>query len=85
MGEIADMMLDGDICEGCGVPNLGESYGVPWRCASCRRDERAARHQETLARQQLTKKVPCPTCGKRVKAVGLADHQRDAHGEVRNG
>jgi endogenous inhibitor of DNA gyrase (YacG/DUF329 family) len=25
------------------------------------------------------KKVACPTCGKHVKAIGLSQHQRDAH------
>ena len=40
MGEIAEMMLDGTLCEGCGVANTGESYGVPWRCGSCKREAR---------------------------------------------
>lgn len=38
MGDIADAMLDGDLCEGCGVPNEGESHGVPWRCPGCMKD-----------------------------------------------
>lgn len=28
------------------------------------------------------KKTNCPTCGKRVKKVGLRDHMRDAHNEI---
>lgn len=80
MGEIAEAMLNGTLCEGCGVANLGESHEVPWRCASCRKEVRADAHAALLARHQQIKKVPCPTCGKKVKAAGLADHQRDAHG-----
>ena len=34
MGEIADMMLDGDMCEGCGE-YLGGGDGFPRRCYSC--------------------------------------------------
>lgn len=71
MGEIAEMMLDGDLCEGCGVYMGGPGRGVPRRCADCRKPS-----PRPLA------KVKCPTCGKQVKAAGLADHQRDAHGKA---
>jgi hypothetical protein len=34
MGDIADMMLDGDMCEGCGE-YLGGGDGFPRRCYGC--------------------------------------------------
>lgn len=34
MGEVSEMMLDGTLCEGCGV-FLGESQGAPRRCVDC--------------------------------------------------
>lgn len=37
MGEIADMIVNGDMCEGCGVW-LGEGDGYPRRCDSCKDD-----------------------------------------------
>ncbi len=86
MGEIADMMIDGELCEQCGV-YMGGSAGFARMCGGCDRENaparkaaRAARHAATLAQHQAIKKVACATCGKRVKAVGLPDHMRDAHG-----
>lgn len=73
MGEIADMMLDGTLCEGCGE-FLGNSGGFPSYCYECSRERNLAPPSE---------KVRCPICRKKVKAVGLADHQRDAHGGPR--
>ena len=72
MGEIADMMLDGTMCASCGVFLHGgaDGPGYPGYCRSCQRDMEPPRMP----------KVKCPTCGKRVKSVGLPDHQRDAHG-----
>lgn len=36
MGEIADMMLDGTLCEGCGeLIDDGDGDGFPRRCAGC--------------------------------------------------
>lgn len=37
MGEIADMMIDGDMCETCG--EILNGHGFPQRCAACRRSE----------------------------------------------
>lgn len=34
MGEIADMMLEGDLCEACGVALVGEGFGVPRYCSN---------------------------------------------------
>jgi hypothetical protein len=68
MGEISEMMLDGTLCSVCGV-FVGDDCGYPRPCDGCASRER----------KQHQPKVACPTCGKRVKAVGLADHQRDAH------
>jgi hypothetical protein len=83
MGEIAEMMLDGDLCEGCGVYMGSPGQGFVRRCRDCqpskadRKTENMARHEAEQARQ---KKDKCPTCGKRVRLVGMADHKRDAHG-----
>ncbi|GAQ30255.1 hypothetical protein SAMD00023378_3938 [Ralstonia sp. NT80] len=79
MGDIADMMLEGLLCECCGAFIDGDSDGVPRRCGDCARyDEREARSRS--ARKPQAQKTNCPTCNRRVKLAGLADHQRDAHG-----
>jgi Zn finger protein HypA/HybF involved in hydrogenase expression len=92
MGEIAEMMLDGTLCEGCGVYLGGERWEVPLLCNDCaadrRRDGRDVRRVgkfwqdcgATVAERPVTQKVTCPTCGKRVKSTGLADHVRVVHG-----
>lgn len=76
MGDIADMMLDGTLCEGCGVYLEGESFGVPRYCSDCYPHA----VQRTFDKVAPSKKERCPDCGKRVKAVGLKDHQRAKHG-----
>jgi tRNA(Ile2) C34 agmatinyltransferase TiaS len=35
MGDIADLMLNGDICDQCGVELEGEGMGFPRRCTGC--------------------------------------------------
>jgi hypothetical protein len=74
MGDIAEMMLDGTLCEGCGVYLAGDAPGHPRRCRDCRNTE-GQPHPST--------KVPCKTCGRRVKFAGLKDHTRDAHNQQR--
>ena len=39
MGEIAEMMLDGTLCERCGVFLDGDSPGYPRYCEDCAKDE----------------------------------------------
>jgi DNA-directed RNA polymerase subunit RPC12/RpoP len=81
MGEIADMMLDGILCETCGVlmddliPETGNTLrsapGFPRQCPDC---------LKSAPRQQTTKnKVTCKVCGKRVKKAGIKDHMKDKH------
>lgn len=79
MGDIADMMLDGTLCEGCGVYLEGESFGVPRYCSGCADIE----HVAPVSAIASPGKVMCPTCKRHVKAAGLKDHQRDKHGQTR--
>lgn len=83
MGDIADMMLDGTLCEGCGVYMGSAGSGLVRRCSTCR-PSKAERKAANIARMEaetaFQKKEKCPTCGRRVRCVGMADHQRDAHG-----
>lgn len=45
MGEIADAMLEGDLCEMCGIPLEG-GFGIPGYCSKeCARDRGADESQ----------------------------------------
>ena len=85
MGEIADMMLDGTLCQGCGIYMDDDSEpGHPRFCYSCRREQREAAPPRFSVPSNLAK-VACKICGRHVKAVGLKDHMRDRHGSPQNG
>lgn len=81
MGDIAEMMLGGAMCESCGT-YLGGGDGFPRLCPSCERyaDINPAPTQGTAVQQVADTHKTCRKCGKRVKAAGLKDHQRDKHG-----
>lgn len=90
MGEIAEMMLDGTLCEGCGT-YIGESTGYPGYCSkSCARGRGALPPAPKVRRAKpsqpsavTTKPFGCADCDRRFKkAVALADHRRDVHGDV---
>jgi hypothetical protein len=73
MGQIAETMLDGTMCEGCGE-YLGSDNGFPTYCAAC------ANEKEIMySGVGKNEKVGCPHCKKRVKKTGLTDHLRDVH------
>jgi hypothetical protein len=42
MGEITEMILEGILCEGCGVYiEDGEAHGYPRRCENCTEGEKS--------------------------------------------
>lgn len=84
MGEVAEMMLEGILCEGCGE-FLGDGDGFPTRCAGCRQPTAqipggGLRYRQNIeARARKTE--ACPECGKRFRLpVAVADHRRAKHG-----
>lgn len=74
MGEAAEDVLDGIVCEGCGeffddILNGLEPPGYPRRCEAC----------EPVTINQATSVLPypCPGCGRSFKHRGdLRQHQR---------
>jgi hypothetical protein len=81
MGEVADMMLDGTLCEGCGVYIDGEADGIPRLCTYCERE--GARVEEGCPGPGWQEKkfvwAKCKVCGRTVKAVGLPQHMSAKH------
>lgn len=53
MGEIAEMVLDGILCEGCGVlvDESGEGCGFPRRCEACEPPPRPPRKRRRRKRR----------------------------------
>lgn len=86
MGEIADMMLDGTLCECCGA-YIGSDAGYPQYCSdTCANDRGMALEDGIPVALDTTPRPPktiCPDCGKRVKEAGLADHRRAVHSVAR--
>lgn len=84
MGEIADMFLDGTLCEQCGVFLDGDSPGYTRLCGSCRVDDRAVQYhkaEENIRKAKPLKTIKCEKCGRRLRAKGLNDHMKDYHNE----
>ena len=81
MGEIADAMLDGTLCAGCGE-YMGSDAGFAQYCSKdCEPDgygDDVDMFPKT--RKQLRAKIPCPQCSKKVRPFGLDHHIRDVHG-----
>ena len=80
MGEIAEMMLDGTLCESCGVALGGEPSGYPQYCSpQCAEDAGFSfKNNQSKMKKPMER---CPYCAKMVKEVGLAQHIRDKHGK----
>lgn len=86
MGEIADAMLSGELCEMCGVYIGRSDMGIPMYCSDqCRRDRGAGPEQVVVKQKGSWVPVPkkpktqCPFCKQWIKTVGLKDHMRDKH------
>ncbi len=83
MGEVAEMMLDGTLCEGCGVFLNASAPGYPCYCRDCAGERKKLRAAENVAANQKMhaeqKKIPCAVCGRKVKTIGMANHMKDAH------
>ena len=70
MGEVAEMMLDGTLCEGCGA-YIGAAVDYPRKCRQCEKDFKP------VARKKP--RIKCPMCDKFVSKVGMDDHLKDRH------
>jgi len=80
MGEIAEMMLEGVLCEGCGE-YLGDGDGYPVRCSGCREEpDPTAEYSPTAG--QKRRRVKCIShCGKGFRTEdAMLQHNRDKHG-----
>lgn len=83
MGEIADSMLDGELCMHCGV-YLGDGVGHTRLCFDCEElDRQVTRLNARTGGKALYMhdKVPCPHCKKMVCGDGLDQHISAKHGE----
>lgn len=81
MGEIADMMLDGTLCEACGE-YIGDATGYPGYCSEACANDRGLTLEDgaPVTPSQPKRKAKCPECGKRFKEKGLPYHRLDVHG-----
>jgi hypothetical protein len=77
MGEYADLMLSGEVCEFCGC-ELGEGPGYPRRCHGCGGN---ADEVDFLPVIHRPRKHKCGHCPKKFRAyISARQHERDAHG-----
>lgn len=86
MGEIADMMLEGVLCEGCGGYLDAEPDGIPGYCSEqCARDRGADWWLEANGPASKTKRektIPCEKCGKLFNSeYARGQHHRAKHGD----
>ena len=75
MGDIADMVLDGMMCEQCGE-YLGKGDGYPRSCKVCSSISSPEAYSELFGNKKR-----CPLCNKWVKKVGLPQHLKAKHPE----
>ena len=79
MGEIADAMLDGTLCAGCG-DYLGRDDGFPIYCAGCK-----PHFPENAPKSDPTGSFSCQIDGCRERfrtKAAKRDHRRQKHGRL---
>ena len=93
MGEMVDMILDGDMCQECGQ-FIGGGSGFPQTCVDCLAVDGFVQAMEAeMVKSGVSVVVPAggPSerkpflcgCGKRfTTARGMAQHKLDVHGEA---
>ncbi len=85
MGEVADMMLNGTLCEMCGTYLHQSPPGHPCYCSNqCAKDRGAGLEQVVGNKSDLNTaakkpKRQCGICKAWIKEVGMKDHVRDKH------
>jgi endogenous inhibitor of DNA gyrase (YacG/DUF329 family) len=85
MGEIAEMMLDGTMCEGCGefmddIIAGDDAPGFPRYCsARCARDRGASPELVKAGKEWSRPTEKCPHCGKHLNPGGTAQHVAAKH------
>lgn len=88
MGEIAEMMLDGTLCECCGCFIDADGDGIPRYCSTqCAQDRGAGSATKPgkrsspigMSPKPVKQQVKCPVCSRMVKITGLGQHVKDAH------
>lgn len=83
MGEIADMMIDGTMCQVCGE-FLGDPQGYPITCDGCksRGDDPNDVSLANKPRDPKTVECPEPLCERKFRnRQAAAQHWVDKHGE----
>jgi hypothetical protein len=99
MGEVAEMILEGILCEGCGELIDENAAGHPRRCAGCDMSPRTLRSvKRVVGRQRQAerenrerheaarsrKPFECSQCQKLFRTEGgVKQHARDTHQRVR--
>jgi len=81
VGEYADMMLEGVMCQWCGE-FLGEGEGFPTICAGCQSESGVDQHgnKPTKTAGQKRRRHNCITCSRGFRTVdALNQHNRDKH------
>jgi len=85
MGDIADMMIEGVLCEECGGYIEDEDApGHPRKCEGCSGGGRIKRHKHNLGKQHKNKRgsrIACPQCPGRFfqSWAALEQHRRASH------
>jgi len=83
MGEIAEMMLDGTLCEGCGCFLNEVPFGYPNRCDDCTKERALAkRAPKVKGGLQKQAKVKCE-CGRWIAPRGMQKHIHDFHNRTK--
>ena len=84
MGDVADAMLDGTLCQECGC-YIGAECGYPLFCRNCGSvvgpGKESHRARRDMRRTHPNRRpVACPTCGKKFASEQARDqHVRDKH------
>ncbi len=79
MGEIADLMINGDICQICSM-ELGEGDGYPRSCAGCADESGYEEGPANTPKDPKTVACPDPFCERKFRnRQAAAQHWVDKH------